>query len=113
MRPLNTIRLRPWRDARLRVPAVRLPYAIAILTVAAFDTVSRKAVPRRGARPIENLRCESFADVMTGAISGSMTGGVAGVTGGVTGGAGGGWNSNAPMSGVAVPSPLPSTERGS
>src|SRR4051812_50198650 len=104
MRPLNTIRLRPWRDARLRVPAVRLPCAIAILTVAAFDTVSRKAVPRRGARPIENLRCESFADVMTGAMSGSITGGVAGVTGG----GGGGREPEAAAAGGARPPPLAS-----
>src|SRR5436853_4842306 len=81
-----------------------------IFTRAFFDSVRRKAVPRLDA--IEKRRWDRLAEVMTGARSvGGAVGAVLGPVG--SGGAegAGGWNSNAPMSGVAIPSPLPSTER--
>src|SRR4051794_36653524 len=82
-----------------------------IFTRAFFDSVRRKAVPCL--RAVEKRRWDRLAEVITGARS---LGGAAGVLGGVAGSGGaeeaGGWDSSAPMSGVAIPSPLPSAERG-
>src|SRR3954471_3602694 len=115
MRPLNAIRFAPLWELRVRVPATWwCARRIAIFTRAAFDRVRRKVVPRR----VEKRCRVRLAEVITGAASWGVTGGpplggvgVLGVGGGGAGagaGAAGASNSNAPMSGVAVPSPLPS-----